>query len=328
MDKQKEFINGIEEMIDPIEIATIHFMQLYSNYVPKSILNKVMTSGSKNNPYMGFVVEPYSTFFCYEIVDIEWAQKLLPNNYKLVRSKVFDEEKAKYYSLFGCFNVQTSAFWGTRMEFYIIAENTDTGLLSWVIIDYDTNTISYDNSRGLIAGNTTKCILTTSFENNVIVDIEGENRSIIADVPFDIGKKKALDRRLWIEGNLSVAYGRDIAGEYSDGFSTIFNPREVESAFDIPVDQVKVSVNGWFPGLIAQKPSKIACFHTAQHYLSDSPGHYSKINTEEDLVNKMTSFNFSSISKYSSNSIKKSFLIGQIVSFTLIIILSILLILK
>ncbi len=98
---------------------------------------------------MGFVVEPYSSFLCYEIADIDKAKSLLPDGFKLIKTKVFENDEPKYYCIFGCFRAHTSAFWGARTEFYIIAEDQKTGLLSWIIVDYDTDTISYDKKMAL-----------------------------------------------------------------------------------------------------------------------------------------------------------------------------------
>ena len=47
------------------------------------------------------------------------------------------------------FRIHTSVFWGARVEFYLVAENTKTGLLSWVMMDYISDTISYDEKHGL-----------------------------------------------------------------------------------------------------------------------------------------------------------------------------------
>lgn len=59
---------------------------------------------------MSFVVEPYSLFLCYEIIDIKRAESLLPDNFELVKTKIFDTDKPKYYCIFGCIRAHTSAF--------------------------------------------------------------------------------------------------------------------------------------------------------------------------------------------------------------------------
>ncbi len=328
--KKREYIKKIEKMINPIDIGTVHFMQSYSKIVPKKSLDKIIKNGAKHNPYMGFVVEPYSFFLAYEITDLEEAQKLIPDNYRLVKSKMFEEDEPKYHCVFGCFNVHTSVFWGTRMEVYIIAENIQTSLESWIIIDYNTNTISYDTKDGLIAGNTKECVFTTSFDGEVITDIKGEkenqNLSLVADISS--GVKTPLDYKLWIDGNLSVTYGRKISKNDGEAFSTIFNPKEMLHALKVPLKDVVIEENNWFPGLFSKEPTSIACFPFAQHYLSDSPGHYSHIKDGNELKRQYEEFDFSSISDYSSKPLKTSFKIGQVVSSVLIVILTILLIIK
>ncbi len=327
--KNNKFIKATERMINPIEVGTIHFMEEYAKYVPNKFMYKMITKGAKKNPYMGFVVEPYSHFVCYELIDLEWAKKLLPDNYELAKCKIFAEDEPKYYCIFGCFNIHTSAFWGTRMEFNIIAENKETGLLSWVIVDYDTNTVSFDNTNGLHSGDTKECIVTTTYNGELLVDIENNNgRKIAFNSLMTNGETKLLAERLWIEGNLSVGYGRDISDNNPNAFSTTFSLGEVKEAIDIPLEDVEIEVDKWFDGLFATKPTKVVCFPYAQHYVSDSPGHYSSIKTKEELEQRVNNFDFDSVPNYSSKPLKRSFKIGQFVSSTIIAILIILLIMK
>lgn len=93
--KNNKFIKATERMINPIEVGTIHFMEEYAKYVPNKFMYKMITKGAKKNPYMGFVVEPYSHFVCYELIDLEWAKKLLPDNYELAKCKIFAEDEPK-----------------------------------------------------------------------------------------------------------------------------------------------------------------------------------------------------------------------------------------
>lgn len=328
--KKNYFTKNIESLIDPIEVGTIHFMQSYAKSLPISLQYNMVRNGAKKNPYMGFVVEPYSFFLCYQLKDLEWAKKLIPDNYALIKTKIFETDEPNYYCIFGNFNIHTSAFWGTRMEFSIIAQNKESGLLSWIIIDYATNTIGFDEKNGLNAGNTSKCIFTTNYNGEVIVDIRGkkDNLQLIVDSPLCNGQEFDLHPRLWVEGNLSVAYGRELSKNKGDAFSVTFNPKEVARALKIPLEDVNIETNTWYPGLFHESPSSIACFPFAQHYLSDSPGHYSKIKNEKELLEIANNLNFDTIPRYSSQSIKKAFQVGQLISLTVIIILTIFLILK
>lgn len=325
-----EFTKNVQKMINPIDIGTIHFLQSYAESIPIDIQHKIVSSSGKKNPYMGFIVEPYSFFLCYEIKDLEWAKKLIPDNYRMIKSKIFEEDEYKYYSIFGTFNVQSSAFWGTRMEFYIIAENKDTGLMSWIIVDYDTNTVGIDEKHGLRAGNTEKCILTTDYDGEVIVDIEskGVDRKLVFNSSIENGKTEKLYERLWLEGNLSVTYGRELSKNRGEAFSVTFNPKEVEKGIRVPYEDVNIEINNWFPGLFEEKPSNILCFKYAQHYLADSPGHFSNIKNKEELTEFFNNVDFTKIPKYSSKPLKKLMELGQLISLLTIVILVVLLILK
>lgn len=325
--KKENFTKKVQEMIDPIEIGTIHFMQSYAKIIPIGIQNKIISKGSKKNSFMGFVVEPYSFFMCYEIKDIDLAEKLLPDNYRLVKTKIFEEDEYKYYSIFGTFNVNSSAFWGTRMEFYIIAENKDTGLMSWIIVDYDTNTIGFDEKNGLRDGNTERCVFTTDYDGNILVDIKTKDldRELIVNSNIKNGERQRLYERLWLEGNLSVAYGKELSKNTGNAFSVTFDSREVEYALKIPYEDINIEVNTWFSELIEEKPSNILFFQFAQHYLSDSPGYFSRFKNKEEMIEHRKKIDFDKILKYSSKPIKKAMKFGQFTSFLIIAILTILL---
>lgn len=80
-----------------------------------------------------------------------------------------------------------------------------------------------------------------------------------------------LDEKLWIEGNTSIAYGREIAD--SGGlFSLTFMPEEMLAAWEIPLDDVRVDEISWYPEALGGKLAQAFCFPFAQHMLSDSPG--------------------------------------------------------
>lgn len=328
--KEHEFTKNVEKMVDPIEAGTIHFMQSYTKMIPKSVQNKMITGGAKKNPYMGFVVEPYSFFLCYEIKDLAWAKSLLPNHYNLVPTRITSEEQeAKYYCIFGSFNVHTSAFYGTRMEFYIIARNNKTGLLSWVIIDYDTNTVSFDQNNGLTGGNTEYCVCTTNYNGEVIIDIKGkkENRHLSVIASLENGKSQRLNDDLWVDGNLSVAYSKELE-QNSDAFSIIFNEKEVEKALILPKSDVQIIENNWYNNLYEKEPEYVICFPYAQHFLSDSPGHFSNIRNRNEMSDKVGTIDFNKIPRYSSQSIKKAMYAGSIISIGLIILFMLLYIMK
>lgn len=324
MDKYN-FVKGVERLINPIDVGTIHFIQYFNKFVPKNIQKKMANSSGKKTPYMGFVVEPYSIFLCYEIKNIELAKTLLPEGFKMIKTKIFEDDEPKYYSIFGCINAHTSGFWGSRIEFYIIAEDINTGLLSWVIVDYDTNTITYDPKNGFSDPSVKNSVITIDYSGELYVDLVNEKgRKLIFNSDIKQGKMKSLDQRLWVEGNLSISYGKNRSEGKAKTFSLTFDPKEFRTGLKIPIDSVKIYDNDWFEGLFDEKPSQVVCFPYAQHFLSDSPGHFSNLKSKDDLSNAVEKMNFDDIKTFSTKPFKTLFLVGGLVSVVLNIILIIL----
>lgn len=279
---------------------------------------------------MGFVVEPYSSFLCYEIINIDWANSLLPDGFELIKTSIFSDDEPKYYCIFGCIRAHTSAFWGIRTEFYIIAKDQKTNLLSWIIVDYDTNTISYDNKNGLSSPNSSQSVVTINHRGILFVDVEknDKSRKIEYDFCVEDGAMKRLDQRLWLEGNLSIGYGSLFNKHNADIFSLRFEPCEVEKALQIPIKKVNIQSNGWYQGLFAEKPSQAVCFPYAQHFVSDSPGHYENIKSKDELIAAKNAVNFKDIKVFSTKSFKIMFILGTSISFATTVTLIILLLIK
>ncbi len=324
-----DFIKGVESLVNPITVGSLHFIQSLNRFLPKTIQKLLVKSSGKKIPYMGFIVEPYSFFLCYEIDDIDKANSLLPDNFKLIKTHIFKNDEPKYYGIIGCFRSHTSAFWGTRAECYIIAEDQKTRLLSWIIVDYDSDTISYDNQNGLKDPNA-KAIHATDYDGDLYVDIKqntGDRRlSFVANL--NNAQTKQLDQRLWLEGNLSIGYGRVISDNKADIFSLKFKPEEVANALDIPIGNFKLEENSWYPGLFKTVPQNLVCFPYAQHFISDSPGSSSKLMNKDDLIKSINNLDFNSINVLSTKSFAKLIIINSIVSTVIILTLILLLIFK
>lgn len=324
------FAKNVERLVNPMTVGSLHFLQSFNRLLPKRIQKSLVESSSKKIPFMGFVVEPYCLFLCYEILDLEKARALLPDGFELVKTKIFAEDEPKYYCIFGNFRAHTSAFWGVRSEFYIIAEDKKTGLLSWIIVDYDTNTISYDKKNGLCAPNSSKAVITINHRGTLFVDIERDNKSrkISFDVNVESGKMDKIDQRLWLEGNLSIGYGKVLSENDADIFSLKFEPLEVERALRIPLEELHLETNTWYPGLFHDKPSQVLCFPYAQHFVSDSPGSASHLKDREELVKSIEAINFKKINVFSTKSFERMFLLGSIFSFAITVTLLLLWLLK
>jgi len=330
MKDKKNYSKEVERLIDPITVGSLHFIQYFNHLLPKSIQRRIVKSSAQKTPNMGFVVEPYSSFLCYEISNIKQAKSLLPDGFELLKTKIFTDDVPKYYCIFGCIRAHTSAFWGVRTELYIIAKDKKTNLLSWIIIDYDTNTISYDNKHGLSSPNSSQSIVTINHRGNLFVDIQSNDktRKLVFDANIESGVMKKLDQRLWLEGNLSIGYGSNYNKFNADIFSLKFEPCEVEKALRIPISNVNIEANTWYPGLFNSTPSQVACFPYAQHFISDSPGYSSNLNNKAELEAANKAIDFDNIKVFSTKSFKTMLLVGTLVSLTTTIILVILLLNK
>ena len=327
--KKNNFAIGVEKLVNPIDVGTLHFVQNFTGSLPLSIQKKMVQSSAKTTPYMGFVVEPYSYFLSYEIQDLEWAQRLLPDGFIMTKTSIFEGDSPKYYGMFGIFNAHTSGFFGLRVEFYLIAENNTTGLLSWVIIEYDTNTISYDPKNGITRPNAEKGIFTIDYNGTIHIDVSRDDNSHGITLTSNVksGVMKKLDHRLWVEGNLSIGYGK-VTDDDSDVFSLKFDPKEFSQALEIAPKDIDIELNSWFPGLFKNEPEVVLCFPYAQHFLSDSPGAHSQLKNEDELIKEINKVDFKKLNVFSTKPFKKMLISGALASVLINVTLVVLLIIK
>lgn len=324
---KNDFAVNVEKLINPVEVGTLHVIQNLTGAFPLNVQRKMVASSGKKTPLMGFVVEPYSTFLNYEIKNVEEAKKLLPKHFKLVKTKITEKDEPKYYGIFGIFNAHTSGFFGLRTEFYIIAEDTRTGLLSWIIIDYDTNTISYDPKHGLTKPNTKKGVFTTDYNGIIHLDMkrDDESRNLIFEADMKDALMTPLDKRLWVEGNLSIGYGGRKEDPNQNVFSIKFHPDEFKEALVLDKSNVQIIENSWFQTLLHDEVESVLVFPYAQHYLSDSPGHFSNLKTEEELLKDIQSVDFNTLNVFETKPIIRGLSAMFILSFFINIALMILL---
>ncbi len=268
----RRFVSHTEQTISPREVGRLYQRAESLARLPVRFQKWIVTKAGGDDPYIGFVVEPYCSFLTYEITDLDAARRLLPPHYELIPAAMFEGAPAKPIAVVGAFNVHTSVFWGTRVEQYLIAENTKTGMMSWVIVDYESNTISYDPGQGFSGATTTRSVVTTTFRGDVVVDVESAERpnSIAYTMDLGAGTMRPLEPRLWIEGNLSVDYGGRVMDQDSEPFGLIFDPGEMTQALAMPLDAVTVERNTFGAGYIADEPFEAAVFPYAQHYLTTS----------------------------------------------------------
>lgn len=280
----RRFISHIERTVSPREVGRLYQRAEMMAKLPRSVQQWIATHAG-DQPYIGFVVEPYCLFLAYEVVDTDEASRHLPPGYRLVPTAMFDGETPRPACILGAFNVHSSVFWGSRVELYLIAENTRTGLLSWIICDYESNTISYDPGQGFSASSTSRAVVTTSHAGEVIVDVRSKVSANVLTATGSLASAsmRGLDQRLWVEGNLSVDYGGRLMEPGSVPFGLIFDPGEMERALEVPADDVTIEANTFGAEYRATEPFEVACFPYAQHFLTTSYPEESAITDRASL---------------------------------------------
>jgi len=280
----RRYIKTTEKMVVPEKVASTTQGSALLRKLPLGLQRYIVNRGARTNPYMSFVVEPYCVFLAFEIIDTEAAEKALPPNYSLYPSAMFNDTLKRPCAIISAFNVHTSVFWGNRVEYYLIAENCETGLLSWIIAEYESNTHSYDPSQGFIGPSTSHSVVTTSYLGEIIVDVASaqSDNSLTLTADLKKGVLTELDQRLWVEGNLSVDYGGELQ-QCTKPFSLVFDPKEMAQALKLPLDDISLCTNTFGGGILDPKPFEVACFPYAQHFVTTSVPTATSMRTAEDL---------------------------------------------
>lgn len=288
----RRYIENTEKTVVPATVATRVQGIGVLRRLPKWLQSYIIDRGSRTDPYMSFIVEPYAVFLAFEITDTEAAESLLPPGYSLHPSAMFLDTPTRPCAIVGAFNVRTNVFWGSRVEFYLIAENCETGLLSWIIEEYESNAHSYDPSRGFTLPSTSHSVVTTSYRGEVIVDVaseeSGNSLALVADLRN--GALTELDQRLWVEGNLSVDYGGELQRS-TKPFSLIFDPGEMAQALKLPLEDIALCANTFGQGMLDSRPYEAAVFPYAQHFVTTSFPTATSMRTAEDLERAVTELN-------------------------------------
>ena len=221
----------------------------------------------------------------------------MPDSFVPAKTAVFEGGPEKYYGIVTMFRIHTSVFWGARTEFYLVAENTKTGLLSWIMMDYISDTISYDEKHGLKSPDAHRSVMTTTCEGDFVCDMQNtqHNKYVNCEMNLVGAKMKPLNQRLWIEGNTSIAYGRSSGEADGDLFSLTFFPEEMKHALEVPLAQVRKAEVLCRTGKIGGILERAASFPYAQHMLSDSPGQRTHYGSEEKLRKAANAVDFDKI---------------------------------
>ncbi len=288
----RRYIKTTERMVVPAQVASATQGSALLRKLPLRLQQYIVDRGARSNPYMSFVVEPYCVFLAFEITNPKAAERLLPPNYGLFPAAMFDNTPKRPCAIIGAFNVHTSVFWGSRVEFYLIAENCKTGLLSWIISEYESNTHSYDPSQGFTGPSTSHSVVTTSYLGEIIVDVASarSDNSLTLIASLKNGVLTELDQRLWVEGNLSVDYGGELQ-QCTKPFSLVFDPQEMARALKLPLDEIALCTNTFGADWLDPMPFEAACFPYAQHFVTTSIPTATSMRTAEDLERAVNEIN-------------------------------------
>jgi hypothetical protein len=325
---EEKFIKRVEGLINPMEVSNLLFFQKFKRLLPPLIMKRLLYRASKNTPYIGFVIDPYSLFLFFRLSNIEYAKSLLPDRYEIAKTRLFADDEPDYYMGIGNLNTRASTFWGTRQEAYLIATDKKTGLLSFIFIDILSNTIIALPAKGIADPNCKRAIFTTSSKGEVFLDIQEykTNRKLVFTGSVKRGKLRRLDENLWLMGNTSIGHCKKFADGDDKPFAVIFDPAEVLEALDVPPEDIHITENSLFPGLAQPEISKVICFPFAQHYIGDSPGCYTTVKDRNDLISKYNELAGSEkLITFSAKTIVKQITFGIIISLLIAIILLLLL---
>lgn len=289
----RDFIKRAESLVHPEDVTAISFLGDFNRYIPKRSQDKLMKKGSQKIPYMGFIVDPYCLFLAYEITDPEAAQKMLPEGFDLQKTSLFAGEHENFTVIVSAFSARTSAFIGSRLEFYLVARNRKTDLVSWIIVDYETNTNSHDPKNGFGGYTGDPAVFTTTPDGELLVDYKEKTGSDAFSVCADMnrGELKELNESLWVEGNLSIDYGGILKDGSSETFGMIFDPHLMDKAMKISVDEVTIEDNTYFSSIIdGEKPYSVAVFPYSQHYVIRQDLKLNEVTNRKELESQLKIF--------------------------------------
>ena len=285
-EEYRNFAKKTEALVKPKDVTAISFLSSFSKSLPKKTQHKFTKSGQKRIPYMGFIVDPYGLFLCFKITNTSAAQEMLPDGYELTEASFYKNDAKFPMAIVSVFTARTSGFIGMRVEFYIIARNKETGMLSWIICDYETNTNSYDPKNGFSGYTCDPAVYTTTYFGELLVDMKDltKNKEFMVSVDLEKGDSRELDESLWIEGNLIVDYGGELKSEFSEPFSLLFDPNMIKEAVNIPLEHVSIKANSYLGNIIDPiKPVYAAIFPYSQHFIIKQDLQKYAVKNQKDL---------------------------------------------
>jgi hypothetical protein len=314
----RAFAAKAESLVRPIDSTAISFLGDFNKYLPLKAQQALMDKGSRQIPYMGFIVDPYCLFLSYPIVDLAAARAMLPAGYELADTAIFRDEPKRPTVVISAFSVRTSVFSGMRVECYVIARRTDTGRAAWIIVDYETNTTSHDPKNGFGGYSCDRSCFATTPYAELLAEAVNERAGNRFSVRADIGRgpMRGLDQELWVEGNLNVDYGGKLKPERPAPFTLIFDPFLMKEARAVPLDGVEILANTLMREIIdGAAPTSAALFPYSQHFVIRQDLNGLEVATTADLRTQVRTFlEKTGFKIMSGDDIKKPLLRGFVLS--------------
>lgn len=269
-DEYAEFAKRSESLINPENTTAVSFLGGFLKYLPSAAQRRLMAAGNGKVPYMGFIVDPYCLFLAFPIKDRAAAQAMLPDAYELADTSVFADGPKEPAVIISSFTIRTSVFTGMRVECYLIARNKATGRVAWIIVDYETNTLSHDPKNGFCGYSCDRALFAVTPYGELLAEAVDEKKGNRFSLRADIreGRFKALDEALWVEGNMAVDYGGRLKDPGSAPFSLIFDPVLMKEAREIDLGGVRITENTLMANIIdGARPTCAALFPYTQHFV-------------------------------------------------------------
>jgi len=317
-ESNRKFVAKTESLVKPQDVTAISFLGDFNRMFPKKMQERTMLKGSATIPYMGFIVDPYCFFLSYRIKNLAAASAMLPTGYELAETSIFKDQSPCPMVLFGAFSARTSAFIGNRLEFYIIARRKDTGRISWIIADYETNTNSYDPKNCFSGYTCDPAVLTTTPYGELLVDFAGKKngKEFSLSAELEKGVWKELNEELWVDGNLSIDYGGQLKVDSSRPFSLIFDPFLMKKALSVPLENIEIRKNSYLQDILdMNEPVCSVVFPYSQHFIIQQGVEENPVADEGDLTGRvMTFLQVSGFKTMAGDDIKKPLFAGMLVS--------------
>ena len=151
----------------------------------------------------------------------------IPRTHRLVKCKVFEEDKPDYRLFFNFFQVKTTFFTGNRLEIVTIANNMLNNEPSFIILDCYSNVISWDPIAGIQKANCKIKKKITNTKYNVYLDLNSKDDKISTNIfnleSFKTNIKKRVLSEFSIDPNY-ICYFKN----HSKGYNLLFNKKQID----------------------------------------------------------------------------------------------------